>query len=537
MSTGSGNAKAVYDVIIVGAGTAGCVMAEQLTRSGRLRVLLLEAGGQPTNPFVSVPAGFPQLFKSDVDWAFSSEPQAAIGGRVIYTPRGKMLGGCSNINAMVHQWCHPVDFDGWVESGAIGWSWQDVAPVFRGQECWLGNDGDPGRGRDGPMVVSPNQNVAPLSRKFVEAARRAGLGNEERYNGLAYQGAWHCELAIKDGRRYSAYNAYLEPAMRRSNLEVITQAHAARVLHERGRATGVAALRGGTEQTFVGREVVLAAGAFGSPQLLMLSGIGPAAALQDLGLPVRVDRPGVGQHLQDHPVLAVVFRTGTTETFLNAGSQLNEELYRESGRGMLASNGVEGFAFTQVRPGSAPAPDLELLFLPLEWRNQGLEPPQQHAFTISAAVLAPCSRGQVTLRSPDPLDPPIIDFRLLSDRDGVDATILWEGIRLSRRIAATAPLAEDNAGEMRPGAAAESDRDLADFANRELQTVYHPTSTCRMGPDRHSVVDPQLRVHGVDGLWVADASVMPTVPRGHPNAVVAMIAQRASGWIEQAARR
>jgi choline dehydrogenase len=414
------------------------VLAEQLTRSGQLRVLLLEAGGPPTNPFVSFPAGFPQLCKRNVDWAFASEPQTAIGGRVICTPRGGMLGGCSNINAMVHPWCHPADFDGGVESGAIGWSRQDFAPVFQAQERWLGDDGDPGRGRDGPMLISPNREIVALTRKFVEAARRAVLGEADRYNGLAYPGAWHCALATRDGRRCSAYNAYLEPALRRSDLEVKTEANAARVVLDKGRATGLVARSGRAEQTFVGHHVVLAAGAFASPELLMLSGIGPAAALQALGLPVHVDRPGVGQHLQDHPVLAVVCRTGNDETFLNAGSKLNEELNSKSGGGMLAPNGVEGFAFAQVRPGSVPAPDLDLLFLPLEWRNEGLEPPQQHAFTISAAVLAPRSRGQVTLRSPDPLDAPSIAFRLLSDRDGIDAATLREGIRLHRRIAATA---------------------------------------------------------------------------------------------------
>lgn len=521
-----------YDIAIVGAGTAGSVLAERLTASGQRRVLLVEAGRPPTNPFVSIPAGFPQLFKSECDWAFESEPQTALGGRRIFTPRGKMLGGSSNMNAMMHQWCHPADFDGWVDSGATGWSWKDVAPVFQAQERWLGDDGDPDRGRNGPMVISPNRNASSLSHRFVEAARRAGLGHEDRYNGHAYRGAWVAELAVRDGQRFSAYHAYLEPAMRRANLEVITAAQVTRILIEKGRASGICVHRDGVEQTFAVRAgVVLAAGTFGSPHLLMLSGIGPPAALREFGIPVHVDSPGVGSHLQDHAALPLVFRTRSTDTFLDAGSTLQTELYRESKRGRLASNGAEAFAFVKVGAGQAQGPDLELIFAAFEWRNQGLEPPLEHAFGVNPTVIAPRSRGRLTLRSANPLEPPRIDFGLLSDPEGFDASVLWEGVRLARRIAATSPLGEENAGELRPGAAAASDHALLDYAAREAQTLYHPTSTCRMGSDRNAVVDPQLRVRGVDALWVADASVMPSVPRGHPNAVVAMIAERAARWV------
>lgn len=524
----------LYDVILVGAGTAGCVLAERLTGSGKLRVLLLESGGRPTSRFVSIPAAFTQLFQSDHDWNLETEPQAGVGGRRIYTPRGKMLGGSSNLNAMMHQWCHPADFDGWVEAGATGWSWNDVAPVFRAQERWLGEDGDEGRGRDGPMSVTPNRNARALSHRFVEAARRVGLGDEERYNGHAYAGAWVAELTIEGGRRFSAYHACLVPAMRRKNLEVITGAHATQIHLEGGRARGVRVRRHGRDETFSGRAVVLAAGSYGSPQLLLLSGIGPGAVLQRLGLPVHRDLPEVGENLQDHPVLPLVFRTGSRDTLKSAESPLELLRYLVFKQGMLASGGVEGFAFTRIHPDAGSAPDLELLFLPFEARRDFLEPPQEHAFSIGPAVVAPRSRGRVFLRSPDPRAAVAIDPGLLSDPGGIDASVLWEGVRLSRRIAATPPLAEWNGGEVSPGEAVASDGALHDYARSALQTVYHPTSTCRMGSDARAVVDPALRVRGIDGLWVADASVMPSVPRGHPNAAVAMIARRAAGWIEGA---
>lgn len=519
------------DIVIVGAGTAGCVLAERLSSSGKLRVLLIEAGGKPSSPFVKIPAGFAKLFKSKLDWAFESEPQTAAGGRRVFTPRGKMLGGSSNMNAQIHQWCHPADYEEWVAAGAAGWGWEEVAPVFRAQECWLGEEQNGTRGHNGPMMVSPNKNVHRLSKAFVESARAAGLGHQPHYNGDAFEGAWLTELAHKDGQRFSAFDAYLKPSIGRPNLEVLREAHVLRVEIANGRASGVTVRHGGVEKTFNARGVVLAAGAFGSPQTLMLSGIGPAAALRQLGIPVFYDAPEVGENLQDHPMVPVIFSTRGTDTFKKAESPLSLLRYLLFKRGMLASNAVEAMAFTRSSKAAGDAPDIELLLAPFQWHNQGLEPPQVDAVSLGVAVVAPRSRGSLRLRSANPLDAPRIDLGLLTDAEGRDAAALLAGARLARKIAATQPLSDWAEKEIFPGANINDDAELLARLASEIQTVYHPAGTCRMGSDPRAVTDPQLRVRGVDGLWVADASAMPAVPRGHPNAVVAMLAYRAAEMI------
>lgn len=520
----------MHDLIIIGAGTAGCVLAGRLSASGKRRILLIEAGGEPKSMFVKMPAGFAKLFKSKLDWNFESEPGAALGGRKIFTPRGKMLGGSSNMNAQIHQWCHPADFDGWAVDG---WSWEKVAPVFLAQENWLGEDGGSPRGRAGAMLVSPNTNHLPLSRSFVDAARAVGLNGAKDYNGAAYEGAWICQLAHHRGRRFSAFDAYLKPALKRDNLEVVTDAQVSKILIENGRAVGVTVRRGAADQTFrAGGGVVLSAGAFGSPQILMLSGIGAGSTLKDFGIPAVLDSPEVGENLQDHPIVPLVFHTDRTDTLKSAESPLNLLRYMLFKRGMLATNGIEAFAFARSGLSRIAAPDIEMIFAPFEWRSEGLAPPQIHAFTIGAVAAAPVSRGRVKLKNPNPSESPAIDFGLLTDAEGLDAKVMLAAVRLARRVAAKMP-APDCAGESLPGESLTSDDELLGWFNTCIQTVYHPTGTCRMGSDDKAVVNPRLQVNGVDGLWIADASVMPAVPRGHPNAVVAMIANRAAGWIEK----
>lgn len=522
----------MHDLIVVGAGTAGAVLAERLTASGRNRVLLIEAGGEPKSPFVKIPAGFAKLFRSKLDWGYNSLHSRGDVRRDIVVPRGKMLGGCSNMNAQIHQWCHPADFDDWAARGAKGWAWDDVCGTFAAQESLAGPSA-PGRGRSGPMKVAPVANPHPLSKAYVTAARHVLVNSGDQYNGGGYEGAWISEIAHQGGRRYSAYDAYLVPARRRPSLQVLKGTEVSRILVKNGRSVGVEVQRAGQSLTFhCDKGVILAAGALGTPQLLLYSGIGPAQDLSKLGIPTVLDVPEVGRGLQDHPLVPLVFATARTDTFKNAESIPNLLRYLLFRKGMLASNAVEAIAFAQSSRATEHAPDIELIFVPFEWREQGLQAPQRHAFTIAPVVAKPKSRGTVTLASPRPGESPVIDFNLLAEQH--DIQVMLEGIRLARKIAAAAPLEVDAIGEVDPGSLALTERTLSDWIHRNVQTVYHPTSTCRMGNDAGSVVDPQLRVRGIGGLWIADASVMPSVPRGHPNAVVAMIAERAASLIEGA---
>jgi choline dehydrogenase len=486
----------MYDYVIVGAGSAGCVLAARLSADPGVRVLVLEAGGADRKTEIRIPAAFSKLFRSEVDWAYDSEPEDGLDGRRIYLPRGKVIGGSSSINSMIYQRGDRADFDAWGD----GWAYDEVLASFQRAEQALSVED----------LRDPNA----LSRAFVAAARQTGIESVSLV-----------DVTQRRGRRWSAADAYLKPARKRSNLDVVTGALAERVLFEGRRATGVAYSAGGRRTSALARrEVIVCAGAFNSPQLLMLSGVGPAEHLRAHGITVVRDLPGVGQNLQDHLVAPLMHATEAPTLFAaESPRQLVDWLVRR--RGMLTSNVGEAYAFVRTRE-ELPAPDLELIFAPVLFVGEGLVPPPRNGFTIGAVVLTPRSRGAVALRSADPAAAPVIRPGFLSDPD--DLRVLLHGIGLARHICAQPPLAAWAGEELEPGPAARDDEAVASAARAKAHGLYHPAGTCRMGGDAMSVVDRALHVHGVDGLRVADASIMPTLVRGHTNATAIMIGERAA---------
>ncbi|OKH94899.1 GMC family oxidoreductase [Streptomyces uncialis] len=515
-----------YDYVVVGAGSAGCVLAARLSEDPGTRVALIEAGGADTAQDIHVPAAFSRLFKSDLDWDLDSEPEPGIGGRRAYLPRGKVLGGCSSINAMIYIRGNRADYDGWAAAGAEGWSYDDVLPYFRRSEDNT-RGADAFHGTGGPLTVSDSRSNHPLVTSFVEAAVKAGHPRNDDFNGGSQLGVGPYQLTQRDGLRCSTSVAFLHPALERPNLTVVTGARADRVVIENGRATGVEVTRdSGTEVITAGREVILSAGAYGSPKLLMLSGIGPAAALTALGIEVVADLP-VGEGLQDHYMTMLNFRTDT-ESLMTAASPDNAALLQGEGRGPLTSNVGEAGGFFHSRDGLT-APDLQFHMAPVLFHQEGLGAVTEHGFAFGPCVLAPTSRGRVTLRSDRPDAAPRITHNYLTTDE--DRAALVAGIRIALDIAAQAPAAEVITGPY-DVPDSDSDADLLAWAQRSGMTLYHPTSTCAIGP----VVDPRLRVHGVEGLRVVDASVFPSVPRANTNAPTVMAAEQAADLIKGAAR-
>lgn len=515
------------DVVVVGAGSAGAALAARLSEDAHRQVVLLEAGGPATGSSIAVPAAFAKLYKTDVDWDYETTPQPALRGRTVYWPRGKVLGGSSSLNAMMWVRGFAADYDRWGELAGPGWSWSVVGPILDRVERRLGS-------AQGAVSVEPQRSPSPYTAAFLEAVGQAGFATEAA-NADQPDGFSQTLVTQHRGARASTAVAYLQPLRRRANLDIRTHAHATRVLFDGRRATGVEYRRDGRlERVDARAEVVLCGGAVNTPQLLQLSGIGPADLLRAYGIDVRLDAPEVGANLRDHLVAALIpeVRGGTLLDGTRPGQLL---LYLTRRRGMLTSNVAEAYGFVRSRP-ELELPDLELIFAPVAFVGEGLLPIPAHALTLGPILLQPRSHGTVTIGSADPYTKPVVEPHYLTDPDDADRAAMLAGFRVVERILATPALAGQLTGRYVSPEGGESLSPAERHAlalERYGHTLYHPVGTARMGLDADAVVDPELRVRGVERLRVADASVMPQIIRGHTNAPAIVIGERAAELIRR----
>ena len=526
--------SASFDYIIVGAGSAGCVLANRLTASGQHRVLLLEAGGQDSNIWIHIPLGYGKLFSNPkVNWLYTTEPEPELNNRRVIQPRGKVMGGSSSINGLLYVRGQHEDYDHWRQLGNAGWSFKDVLPYFRRAEDQE-RGADEFHGAGGHLKVSDVCEPHPLCEAFIEAAQQSGFPRNDDFNGADQEGAGYFQLTSRNGRRWSTAVGYLKEAKRRGNLSVVPNALAARILFSGRRATGVEYRQGGTTHTVhANAEVIVSGGAFNSPQLLQLSGVGPAKILQDLGIGVVADMPGVGADLQDHLQIRILYRCSEPITMNDVINDWRHRYtaglrYLVSRKGLLTIGAGYAGAFLRTRPELA-TPDVQFHFLIFSADAAGATLHPFSGFMASVCQLRPDSRGFVRIKSTDPAVPPAIQPRYLSARSDCDCVV--DGMNLLRRVMGQPVMRKYIAAEYAPGEDCASDADLLAYARQTGTTVYHPTSTCRMGSDPNAVVDERLRVRGVENLRVIDASIMPTVVSGNTNAAAVMIGEKGADMV------
>jgi choline dehydrogenase len=533
------SATQTADVLVLGAGSAGCVVAARLSEDAGTRVALIEAGPAAWHePWIRIPAGFARLYASGkYDWRFHTEAEPGLEGRSIHWPRGKVVGGSGAVNGLVFLRGSPRDYDRWAQSGARGWAYDDVLPFFRKMETWTGEP-SPERGTDGPIHAAEARHVSPGAQAFIASAQALGYSRVQDFNGAWHEGAGPMQMNVKGGFRSHSGDMFLRPARRRPNLRIMPERAVQRLIFDGARCTG-AEVRGpaGIERWEAKRQVVLCAGAIGTPQILMLSGIGDGAHLQEMGIAVRHHAPGVGQNLQDHFLQRMRFRTkpcGTVNELWNhpLGKLRMAARYAFDRRGPMSIGAAEANLFARVLPG-AEEPDMQYLFVNFTVTTYDVGPDAHPGFMFSACQCRPDSRGMVSLRSPDPDAKPVIRANYLDAAH--DRRLMVEGVKFARKIAAQAPLAALITAEMTPGPAAQSDDEILAHIRRDGGTVYHPCGTARMGEDDRAPVDSTLRVKGVEGLRVADASVMPLIPSSNIQPAALMIGERAAALLRSAA--